>query len=80
VFRLVVYLYISPKSLLTGTTSKKLLDPRVKYIFLEFSNKTTKQYYVYKLDLRYVVILSIVDVDEEKQGRLLNLKIFRTNT
>ncbi len=79
VFGLVVYLYISPKSLLTKTTSKKLLDPRVKYVFLGFSNKITKQYYVYKLDLGYVVISSIVDVDKEKQGRLLNLKIRRVN-
>jgi len=42
VFRLVVYLYVSPKSLLTKTTSKKLLDSRVEYVFLEFSNKTAK--------------------------------------
>ncbi len=42
VFRLVVYLYVSPKSLLTETTSKKLLDPRVEYVFSGFSNKTAK--------------------------------------
>ncbi len=42
VFRLVVYLYVSPKLLLTRTTSKKLLDPGVEYVFLEFSNKITK--------------------------------------
>ncbi len=41
-FGLVVYLYISPKLLLIRTTSKKLLDPGVEYVFLEFSNKTTK--------------------------------------
>ncbi len=80
VFRLVVYLYVSPKSLLIRTTSKKLLDSRVEYVFLGFSNKTTKQYYVYKLDLGYVVMSSIVDVDKEKQGGLLNLKIRRINT
>jgi hypothetical protein len=79
-FGLVVYLYISPKSLLIKTTSKKLFDPRVEYVFLEFSNETTKQYYVYRLDLGYVVMSSIVDVDKEKQGRSLNLKIRRINT
>ncbi len=79
VFRLVVYLYVSPKSLLIETTSKKLLDSRVEYIFLGFSSKTAKQYYVYRLDLGYVVILFVVDVDKEKQGRLLNLKIRRVN-
>ncbi len=41
-FGLVIYLYISPKLLLIRTTSKKLLDPRVKYVFLGFSNKTVK--------------------------------------
>jgi len=79
VFGLVVYLYVSPKSLLTKITSKKLLDPGVKYVFLGFSNETTKQYCVYRLDLRYVVMLSIVNVDKEKQGGLLNLKIRRVN-
>ncbi len=66
VFGLVVYLYVSPKLLLIKTTSKKLLDPGVECVFLGFSNKITKQYCVYRLDLRYVVILSIVNVDEEK--------------
>jgi len=42
VFGLVVYLYVSSKSLLIETTSKKLLNPRVEYVFLEFSNKITK--------------------------------------
>ncbi len=42
VFGLVAYLYISPKLLLIRTTSKKLLDPRVEYVFLGFSNETTK--------------------------------------
>ncbi len=65
-FGLVIYSYISPKSLLIRTTSKKLLDSGVKYVFLRFSNKTTKQYYVYRPDLGYIVISSIVNVDEEK--------------
>jgi len=42
VFGLVAYLYVSPKSLPIKTTSKKLLDSRVEYIFLRFSNETTK--------------------------------------
>ncbi len=42
VFGLVAYSYVSPKSLPTRTTSKKLLDSRVKYVFLRFSNETTK--------------------------------------
>ncbi len=61
-----MYLYISPKSLPIRTTSKKLLDSRVKYVFLRFSNKTTKQYYVYRLDLGYVVMSFVVNIDEEK--------------
>ncbi len=79
-FRLVAYLYVSPKSLSTGTTSKKLLDPRVEYVFLGFSNETTKQHCVYRLDLGYAVMSSVVDVDEEKQGGSLNLKICKINT
>jgi len=66
VFGLVTYSYISPKSLLIETTSKKLLDSRVEYVFLRFSNETTKQYCVYRLDLGYVVMSSVVNVDEEK--------------
>ncbi len=42
VFGLVAYLYVSPKSLPIGTTSKKLLDSGVEYVFLRFSNETTK--------------------------------------
>ncbi len=80
VFGLVTYSYISPKSLPTRTTSKKLLDPRVECVFLGFSNKTTKQHCVYRLDLGYAVMSSIVDVDKEKQGGSLNLKICRINT
>ncbi len=79
VFGLVAYSYISPKLLLIRITSKKLLDPGVEYVFLGFSNKIAKQYCVYKLDLGYVVMLFIVDVDEEKQGGSLNLKIRRLN-
>ncbi len=80
VFGLVVYLYVSSKSLLIRTTSKKLLNPRVEYVFLGFSNKTAKQYCVYRLDLGYVVMLFIVNINKEKQGRSLNLKIRRLNT
>ncbi len=74
-FGLVAYSYVSPKLLPTGTTSKKLLDSGVEYVFLRFSNETTKQYCVYRPDLGYAVMSSIVDVDEEKQGGLLDLKI-----
>ncbi len=74
-FGLVAYSYVSPKLLPIGTTSKKLLDSGVEYVFLGFSNETTKQYCVYRPDLGYVVMSSIVDVDEEKQGGLLDLKI-----
>ncbi len=38
VFGLVAYLYVSPKLLPTGTISKKLLDARVEYVFLGFSD------------------------------------------
>ncbi len=65
-FGLVAYLYVSPKSLPIGTTSKKLLDSGVEYVFLGFSNETTKQYYVYRPDLGYIVMSSVVNVDEEK--------------
>jgi len=79
VFGLVVYLYVSPKLLLIRTTSKKLLDPGVEYVFLGFSNEIAKQYYVYRLDFGYVVMSSVVNVDKEKQGGLLDLKIRRLN-
>ncbi len=65
-FGLVAYLYISPKLLPIRTTSKKLLDSRVEYVFLRFSNETTKQYYVYRLDLGYILMFFIVNIDEEK--------------
>ncbi len=38
VFGSVAYSYISPKLLPTGTISKKLLDARVEYVFLGFSD------------------------------------------
>jgi hypothetical protein len=79
VFGSVAYSYVSPKSLPTGTTSKKLLDSGVECVFLGFSNETTKQYCVYRPDLGYVVMSSVVDVDEEKQGGSLDLKIRGSN-
>ena len=66
VFGSIVYLYISPKSMLTKTINKKLLDPRVKYMFVRFSNKTIKQLYVYRLDLRYTIISSVIKIDKNK--------------
>ncbi len=66
VFGLVTYSYVSPKLLPTGTTSKKLLDSGVKYVFLRFSNETTKQYYVYRPDLGYIVMSFIVNINKEK--------------
>ena len=66
VFGLVTYLYVSSKLLLIKTTSKKLFDSRVKYVFLRFSNKTTKQYYIYRPDLGYIVISFIVNINKEK--------------
>jgi hypothetical protein len=75
VFGSVAYSYVSPKSLPTGTTSKKLIDSGVECVFLGFSNETTKQYCVYRPDLGYAVMSSVVDVDEEKQGGSLDLKI-----
>ena len=79
-FGLVAYSYVSPKSLPIRTTSKKLLDSGVKYVFLRFSNETAKQYCVYRPDLGYIVMSFIVNVDEEKQGGLLDLKIRGLNT
>jgi hypothetical protein len=79
VFGSVAYSYVSPKSLPTGTTSKKLLDSGVECVFLGFSDQTTKQYCVYRPDLGYAVMSSVVDVDEDKQGGSLDLKIRGSN-
>jgi hypothetical protein len=75
VFGSVAYSYVSPKSLPVGTTSKKLLDTGVECVFLGFSDQTTKQCCVYRPDLGYAVLSSVVEIDEEKQGGSLDLKI-----
>ena len=66
VFGLVYYSYISPKLILLGTISKKLLDLGSEYIFISYNNKTTKQLNVYRLDLGYTIISLVVDINKSK--------------
>ena len=80
VFRLVYYSYISPKLILLGTISKKLLNSGSKYIFISYNNKTTKQLNVYRLDLGYTVMSLVVDINKSKQGGLLNLRLYSEYT
>jgi hypothetical protein len=75
VFGSVCYSYISPKSMPTGTTSKKLLDRGAECVFVGYNNETTKQLNVYRPDLGYAVMSSVVEVDEFKQGGCLDLQI-----
>ncbi len=44
------------------------------YLIYEIYNKIAKQYYVYRLDLGYVVISSIVNVDKESKADYLTSK------
>jgi predicted nuclease of restriction endonuclease-like (RecB) superfamily len=66
VFSLVYYLYISLKLILTGITSKKLLNLGSEYIFVGYNKEITKQLKVYYLDLGYTVTLLVVNIDESK--------------
>jgi Reverse transcriptase (RNA-dependent DNA polymerase) len=75
VFGSVCYSYVSPKSMPAGTTSKKLLDTGSECVFVGYNNETTKQLNVYRPDLGYAVMSSVVDVDESKQGGSLDLQI-----
>jgi hypothetical protein len=45
------------------------------YIFIEYINKTTKQYKVYILDLQATVRASIVDFEEETKSRTVDLNL-----
>ncbi len=56
--------------------NKKLIDIGQEGVFIRYNNKTTKQLYIYALDLGYAIMTSILDVDKEKQGGLLDLKIY----
>jgi hypothetical protein len=75
VFGSICYSYISPKSLPSGTVSKKLMDTGREGVFVGYNHETTKQLCVYAPDLGYAIMTSILDVDEEKQGGSLDLKI-----
>ena len=74
------YFYVSPKSMPTGKTSKKLRDPGSECVFVGYNNETTKQYNAYRPDLGYATMSSVVEVDETKQGGSLDLKIRGQNT
>lgn len=80
VFGSVCYSYVSPKSMPTGMTSKKLLDSGSECVFVGYNEETTKQLKVYRPDLGYTVTSSVVDVDESKQGGSLDLRIRGPNT
>lgn len=80
VFRSVCYSYVSPKSMPSGTISKKLLDSGSECVFVSYNNKTTKQLNVYRPDLGYAVMSLVVDVDESKQGGSLNLRLHGEHT
>lgn len=75
VFGSVCYSYVSPKSIPAGMTSKKLRDPGAECVFVGYNSETTKQLNVYRPDLGYAVMSSVVDVDESKQGGALDLQI-----
>ena len=65
-FRSVYYSYVSPKSILSGTISKKLLNLGSECVFVSYNNETTKQLNVYRPDLGYAVMSLVVNVDESK--------------
>ncbi len=75
VFGSVCYSYISPKLFPAGTVNKKLIDTGREGVFVRYNNKTTKQLCIYAPDLGYAIMTSVLDVDEEKQGGSLDLKI-----
>jgi Reverse transcriptase (RNA-dependent DNA polymerase)/gag-polypeptide of LTR copia-type len=75
VFGSVCYSYVSPKSMPAGTKSKKLLDSGAEGVFVGYNNETTKQLNIYRPDLGYATMSSVVEVDESKQGGSLDLKI-----
>ena len=77
VFGSVYYSYISPKSFLAGIVNKKLIDTGREGVFVRYNNETTKQLCIYALDLGYAIMTSVLDVDKEKQGGSLDLKICR---
>jgi hypothetical protein len=51
----------------------KLVLQKYIYIFIEYIDKTTKQYKVYILDLQATVRTSIVDFEEKIKSRIVNL-------
>jgi hypothetical protein len=75
VFGCKYYSYIDLKLLpAEGRKDKLVLQGRI-YIFIEYIDKTTKQYKVYIPDLQATVRASIVDFEEKTKGRTVNLNL-----
>ena len=68
-------MYISLKSHLVRIANKKLLNIRREGVFVSYSNEMTKQFFIYAPNLRYAIRVTILNVNESKQGGSLDLKI-----
>ena len=73
-------MYISSKSHLVRIANKKLLDIGREGVFVSYSNETTKQFFIYAPNLGYAIRVTILNVNESKQGGSLDLKIRRGDT
>jgi hypothetical protein len=75
VFGCKYYSYIDPKLLPADRRKDKLVLQGYTSIFIEYIDKTTKQYKVYIPDLQATVRASIVDFEEETKSRTVNLNL-----
>jgi hypothetical protein len=75
VFGYKYYSYINPKLLPAKEKKDKLVLQKYIYIFIEYIDKTTKQYKVYIPDLQTTVRTSIIDFEEETKSRTVNLNL-----
>ncbi len=69
------YAWVNCKSLPKSGWTDKLMNPGRVGVFIGYSDKTTKQYKVYALDLGYTIKSSVVDFDKDMLGGTVNLKL-----
>jgi hypothetical protein len=77
VFGCKYYTYINPKSLPAERRKDKFVLQEYIYIFIEYIDKTTKQYKVYIPDLQATIRTSIVDFEEETKSRTVDLNFLK---
>jgi hypothetical protein len=65
---------VNPKSLPALGRQDKLIDRGRVSVFVRYKENTIKQFYIYALDLDYVIRSFIMTFDELEKGGTINLR------